>query len=89
MNPDIQIYINNLRNYLKSSDKARELFLSGLIELDDFMVEVEKISIINVEEGRDPQLTREQYEEIRSSLNPYQTELPTFQMEGFPPIFLN
>jgi len=64
MNTDIQIYIKNLKKYIESSDDARELFLSGVIELDDFMSEVELVAMKNVEEGRDPRLTEPQYQQI-------------------------
>jgi hypothetical protein len=89
MNTDIQIYIKNLKKYIESSDDARELFLSGVIELDDFMSEVELVAMKNVEEGRDPQLTKTQYEQIRQNKGLIKPEIPTFKMDGFPPIFLN
>lgn len=89
MNSDIQIYIKNLRKYLESSDSARELFLSGLIGLNDFMVEVEKVATQNVTDGKDPQLTKTQYEEIRKVKGIIEPEIPTFKVDGFPPIFLN
>jgi hypothetical protein len=53
------------------------------------MSEVELTAIKNVEEGRDPQLTKTQYEQIRQNKGLVKPEIPTFKMDGFPPIFLN
>ena len=88
MNTDVQIYVTKLRKYITESTKARELFLSGQIDLDDFIDEVTKISIINVDEGRDPQLTKDQYESVRKSLSS-QVEPYIQIIDNFPPFFLN
>lgn len=88
MNTEVQIYINKLRKYLTGSEKAREMFLSRQLDLDTFLNEVEKVSLKNVEEGRDPQLTKDQYEEVRKSLS-VKEEIYVQILDGFPPIFLN
>lgn len=88
MNTEVQIYINKLRKYLSGSEKAREMFLSRQLDLDTFLNEVEKVSLKNVEEGRDPQLTKDQYEEVRKSLS-VKEEIYVQILDGFPPIFLN
>lgn len=96
MDTDIQIYINNLRKYLESSEKARDLFLSDSIDLDDFISEVERVATLNVKEGKDPQLTKEQYETVRKDLsNDDEVFIEILDksiinlMDGYPPIFLN
>lgn len=88
MNTEVQIYINKLRKYLTGSEKAREMFLSRQLDLDTFLNEVEKVSLKNVEEGRDPQLTKDQYEEVRKSLS-VKEETYVQILDGFPPFFLN
>ena len=88
MNKEVQVYIHNLRKYLTSSESARELLLSRQMDLDSFLEEVTKVAIKNTEEGKDPQLTRTQYEQVRKSLT---IKDPSFieLIDGYPPFFLN
>lgn len=88
MSVDKEVYLKNLRKYLNTSDDAKKLFLPNGVSIDTFMGEVERLSDINVSEGKDPQLTKGQYEDVRTNLLP-DTSAPIFEMKGFPPIFLN
>jgi len=88
MSADTQIYIQNLTKYLNTSEVARELFLSDIIGVNDFINEVTILAMKNVEDGNPPQLTQSQYEDIRKRLSP-KSEVPMFIIDGFPPLFLN
>ena len=89
MDNDVIIYVKNLKKYLVSSSKARELFLTNDIDIDDFINEVVKVARDNVKNGRDPQLTQTQYEEVRFKLTDKESDIPMMEMKGFPPFFLN
>ncbi len=89
MDNDVIIYVKNLKKYLVSSAKARELFLTNDIDIDDFINEVVKVARDNVKKGKDPQLTQKQYEEVRLKLTDSEFDIPMMDIKGFPPIFLN
>jgi len=90
MNTEVTIYVKNLKKYLLTSSKARELFLSKDIDLDDFINEVVKVARVNVSEGKAPQLSQSQYEKVRFKLtDDSKNHVPMMSMKGFPPIFLN
>jgi len=89
MDNDVIIYVKNLKKYLLSSEKARELFLTNDIDLDDFINEVVKVATSNVKDGKSPQLTQSQYEKIRFELTDVEPIIPMMEIKGFPPFFLN
>ena len=89
MDNEVIIYVKNLKKYLVNSAKARELFLTNDIDIDDFINEVVKVARNNVKEGKDPQLKQKQYEEVRFKLTDKESDIPMMEIKGFPPFFLN
>ena len=83
---DLDIYLSNLKKWLTGSEKARELFITDKLTVDIFMDEVRKVALQNISDGKECTLTTSQYEEIRLR---YNSPEPIFDIDGFPPIFLN
>lgn len=68
MEPEILVYINKLKNYLKTNKEAREYFIGDLDE-DVYMEKVTEYAIKNHIDKGDPTLTMEQFEYIRKIMS--------------------
>lgn len=78
------------------SEKARSVLLHRQMDLDVFLGEVTKVAEENVENGKDPQLTKEQYEQVKTKLSPEDKEVIKILdksilelIDGYPPFFMN
>ena len=67
MEPEVLVYLNKLKNYLKTNKEAREHFIGNLDE-EEFMDKVEEMAIKNFIEKGDPTLSMSQFELIRKSM---------------------
>lgn len=64
MEPEVLVYINKLKNYLKTNKEAREYFIGDLNE-EEYMEKVTEYAIKNFIDKDDPTLSMEQFEYIR------------------------
>jgi len=65
--PDILIYIQTVKKYLESNKNTKDYFLSDVDE-DLFFQNLGQIAQINFEKNGEPQLSKEQFEVLRISL---------------------
>ena len=68
MEPEVLVYINKLKNYLKTNKEARSYFLGDLDE-EEFFEKVEEHAIKNFIDKGDPTLTMDQFEYIKKLMN--------------------
>jgi hypothetical protein len=67
MSPEVLIYVQNVRNYLKTDFEARNYFLNEIDE-ELFFKYLTEISQKNFEKGGEPILSKDQFELIRKTL---------------------
>lgn len=92
MDLNIEIYIKNLKKYLLTNEDSRKYFLGESLNVEDFIIEVSKVAQENVKQGKDPQLTKIQFEKIKSKFKTitFHGKAPIFLFnENYPPLFLN
>jgi hypothetical protein len=65
--PDILIYIQTVKNFLENNKGTKEYFLTNVDE-DLFYENLGQIAQINLEKNGEPQLSKEQFEVLRLSL---------------------
>jgi hypothetical protein len=65
--PDILIYIQTVKNFLENDKGTKEYFLTNVDE-DLFYENLGQIAQINLEKNGEPQLSKEQFEVLRLSL---------------------
>ena len=73
MNPEILIYIQTVKKFFNSDDKARQYFLSSTNE-EAFFKHLYIFSEKNLEKTGEPALTIEQFEEVKKISEPYNKE---------------
>lgn len=66
--PEVLLYILTLKNFIEKNEEAKSYFLSNGDE-KKFMEYATKLSQKNFETNGEPNLTPEQFEEIRDLLN--------------------
>lgn len=67
MSPEVLIYIQKVKQYLKSDDSARKYFLENVDE-DLFYKHLIEISQKNFEKDGEPTLTQDQFELLRKTV---------------------
>jgi hypothetical protein len=67
MEPEVSIYIQKIKTYLKTSQEAWDYFI-GDSDVDRFYEELEVISEKNLETNGHPELTKEQFELLRMAI---------------------
>lgn len=67
MSPEVLIYIQNVKNYFKNDENARNYFLNEIDE-DLFFQYLSEISQKNFEKEGQPLLSVDQFENLRKSL---------------------
>ena len=65
--PDILIYIQTVKNFLENNEGIRKYFLTNVDE-DLFFENLGQIAEINLTKNGEPQLSKEQFEVLRLSL---------------------
>jgi hypothetical protein len=65
--PDILIYIQTVKNFLENNKGTKEYFLTNVDE-ELFYDNLGQIAQINLEKNGEPQLSKEQFEVLRLSL---------------------
>lgn len=90
MPPEVLIYIQNLKNFIYKNKNASEYF-SYIGKEDEFFSKVTEYSTENFEKNGHPELTTEQFEEIRMLLNDNNLTIETtfIGLDGLPLISLN
>ena len=66
--PEVLIYIQTIKSYLKHNSEAREYFLNNNNE-DDFYKRLTMISQKNFDEAGDEKLSKIQFESLRESIS--------------------
>lgn len=90
MDLEVSLYIRNLKNFLEINDEEREFMLGSSMGLEEFLQKVEEVAIQNVKEGKQPTLTRDQFNEIRGEYITLVGQAPIFVFsDEYPPLFLN
>lgn len=67
MKPEILIYLNQVKDYLKKNEEALNYFVVNG-DKDTFFDKLAKLSEINFEKSGEPTLTVHQFEQIRTEL---------------------
>lgn len=67
MSPEVLIYIQNVRNFIKNDDASRNYFLSQIDE-ELFFSHLSEISQKNFEKDGEAMLTQSQFENLRNNL---------------------
>ena len=67
MKPEILIYLNQVKDYLKKNEEALNYFVVN-VDKDTFFDKLAKLSEINFEKSGEPTLTVHQFEQIRTEL---------------------
>jgi hypothetical protein len=65
--PDILIYIQTVKNFLENNKNTKDYFLTNVDE-ELFYRNLGQIAQINLEKNGEPQLSKEQFEILRLSL---------------------
>lgn len=90
MDLEVSLYIRNLKNFLEINEEERNLLLGSSMDLIEFLEKVEEFAIQNVKDGKQPALTREQFDKIRGEYITLVGEAPIFIFsDDYPPLFLN
>ena len=71
---EILIYISQVKTFLESNKDAKLFFLSD-IDPDIFFDKVSEVSEKNFEKTGEPQLTIDQFQEIKNSLSPKRRQI--------------
>lgn len=95
-NPEVLIYVERVKHYLKTNEEARNYFIVNGNE-DMFFTRLSKISEKNFEKSGEPELTKEQMESLRLDVvleevdkrPKYRQEGIYFIFENYPPTSLN
>ena len=69
MSEEVLIYIQNLKHYINSHEEALKYF-TMMNKKDEFFESAVKLSQKNFEDTGEPELTIDQFEEIRQKLYP-------------------
>lgn len=67
MSPEVLIYIQNVRNFIKNDEDSRDYFLNKIDE-DLFFDHLAKISQKNFDRDGEAMLSQNQFEELRTNL---------------------
>jgi hypothetical protein len=67
MKPEILIYLNQVKDYLKKNEEALNYFVANG-DKDTFFEKLSKLSKINFEKSGEPTLSVHQFEQIRTEL---------------------
>ena len=67
MDHDILVYIQKVKNYLKTNEEARNYFI-GESDVDEFYRHLTIISEKNFNQNGQPELTKEQFELLRRTI---------------------
>ena len=78
--PDILIYIQTVKNFLENNEGTKIYFLKNVDE-DLFFVNLGQIAEINLTKNGEPQLSKEQFEVLRLSLQIFKKVDEEIQME--------
>jgi hypothetical protein len=78
--PDILIYIQTVKNFLENNEGNRKYFLTNVDE-DLFFENLGQIAEINLTKNGEPQLSKEQFEVLRLSLQIFKKVDDEIQME--------
>jgi hypothetical protein len=78
--PDILIYIQSVKNFLENNEGIRKYFLTNVDE-DLFFENLGQIAEINLTKNGEPQLSKEQFEVLRLSLQIFKKVDEEVQME--------
>ena len=78
--PDILIYIQTVKNFLENNKGIRKYFLTNVDE-DLFFENLGQIAEINLTKNGEPQLSKEQFEVLRLSLQIFKKVDEEIQME--------
>jgi len=78
--PDILIYIQSVKNFLENNEGIRKYFLTNVDE-DLFFENLGQIAEINLTKNGEPQLSKEQFEVLRLSLQIFKKVDDEIQME--------
>ena len=63
---EILIYLNGIKSFLEKNEQARNYFIQDL-DVEEFYEKVRDISQKNLEKSGQPELSVEQFEEIRNT----------------------
>jgi hypothetical protein len=78
--PDILIYIQTVKNFLENNKGTKEYFLTNVDE-ELFYDNLGQIAQINLEKNGEPQLSKEQFEVLRLSLQIFKKVDDDIQIE--------
>ena len=78
--PDILIYIQTVKNFLENNKGIKKYFLTNVDE-DLFFENLGQIAEINLTKNGEPQLSKEQFEVLRLSLQIFKKVDDEIQME--------
>jgi hypothetical protein len=78
--PDILIYIQTVKNFLENNKGTKEYFLTNVDE-ELFYYNLGQIAQINLEKNGEPQLSKEQFEVLRLSLQIFKKVDDDIQIE--------
>lgn len=71
LSPEVLIYIQTLKNYFENNEETRNYFLAGGIDGEEFFFLVGEVSQKNFEKTGEPQLTKEQFEFLKLTLQTF------------------
>jgi len=78
--PDILIYLQTVKNFLENNKGTKEYFLTNVDE-ELFYDNLGQIAQINLEKNGEPQLSKEQFEVLRLSLQIFKKVDDDIQIE--------
>ena len=97
MDSEVLVYIQKIKNFLNTNDSARDYFI-GKSDVDEFYKQLSIISEKNYETNGQPELTKEQFELLRITLEVVSISQQKIFIsddglfmfyENYPPISLN
>jgi len=64
MDTEILVYLQKVKNYLKTNEEAKEYFI-GNSDVEEFYKQLALLSVENFEKNGQPELSKEQFELLR------------------------
>lgn len=64
MDTEILVYLQKVKNYLKTNEEANRYFI-GDADIEEFYKQLASVSVENFEKNGQPELTKEQFELLR------------------------
>lgn len=78
MSPEVLIYVQSIKNFIKNDEESRNYFLNGIDE-ELFYSHLSEISQKNFEKDGEAMLTQDQFEDLRLKLHTIMYNKKTYE----------